>query len=108
MNNSGIVVFDLIILGPNSILCCSQTRALRLISRSRGHKIRPHNETKPTGPVQGPSHVAPRASSARRSSLTAVGTSSKLSAEMAHLACFWACDMAMSSAVKLRDTCWGT
>lgn len=52
--------------------------------------------------------MAPRVSKARRSSLTAVGTSSKLSAEMAHLACFWASDMAWSSATKLSETWSGT
>lgn len=48
--------------------------------------------------------MAPRVSKARRSSMTAVGTSSKFSAEMAHLACFWASAMAWSSAAKLSVT----
>lgn len=51
-------------------------------------------------------YAAPKVSRARRSSRMAVGTSSKLSAEMAHFACFWACDMAASSAVKFTTTGW--
>lgn len=42
-------------------------------------------------------HVAPSVSNALRSSLTAVGTSSKFKAEIAHLACFCAFAIARSS-----------
>lgn len=48
-----------------------------------------------------PPYIAPSSSSASRSSRTAVGTSSKLSAEMAHLACFCALTIAASSTVAL-------
>jgi len=42
-------------------------------------------------------YVAPSCSKAFRSSLTAVPTSSKFKADMAHFACFWAAAIAASS-----------
>lgn len=49
------------------------------------------------------SYVVVSNSNALRSSRTAVGTSSKLRAEMAHLACFCAPTIAASSVVKPPD-----
>jgi len=43
-------------------------------------------------------HLAPKVSNAPCNSFTAVDTSSKFRAEIAHLACFWALRMASSSA----------
>jgi hypothetical protein len=54
-----------------------------------------------------PTYAAPRLSSAPLNSLTAVGTSSKLSAEMAHRACFCAFIIASSSATMLVCCCGG-
>jgi hypothetical protein len=47
----------------------------------------------------GSNHEAPKVFSASLSSLTAVSASSKLRAEIAHLACFWALAIAMSSVI---------
>ena len=49
-------------------------------------------------------HLAPKLFNAPLNSVTAVLTSSKLRADIAHRACFWAADMASSSAMRLLSS----